>query len=527
MEYILIVDDKKENLLSYEAILEGEDRVLVTALSGQEGLTKVLDHDYALIILDVQMPEMDGFEFARLVKSNKKTQQIPIIFITAAITDVSSISTGYKVGAVDYLAKPINDNILRSKVDAFLEMHRIKSELTALISEHEKAQGSLVKLSENLKRTNDELTRFSYACSHDLKSPLRNVKVLIEMLNEELKNSEISSGGSELISRACSTIERMEELIESVVSYSWAKHSEEEIVDVDLNQLVMEVIEDLREEINVKKAVVSVFNLPFYPCQPVKFRQFFNNIISNSLNYCKKVPEITVSSTVENGEVLINIEDNGIGFDMRYADKIMKPFERLVSAHEFSGSGIGLSTCYSIAQMHEGDLTCQSEEGKGSTFTLHLPAKGAQFQDSTKPEVPEEPQLQVVDENEFKILSVDDDPMSQYLIKRTLANVKVNCLKVKVEEAYNGLEAIEKIKGTDYNLVILDENMPILKGSEAAGEIHKISTNSKRHIPIVAHSTMDLEELKKLYQGTGVNKFFTKFLSLNDANKLVEEIKAM
>ena len=117
--------------------------------------------------------------------------------------------------------------------------------------------------------------------------------------------------------------------------------------------------------------------------------------------------------------------------------------------------------------------------------------------------------------------------MSQYLIKRTLANVKVNCLNVKVEEAYNGLEAIEKIKGTDYNLVILDENMPILKGSEAAGEIHKISTDSKRHIPIVAHSTMDLEELKKLYQGTGVNKFFTKFLSLNDANKLVEEIKAM
>ncbi|MCM8539725.1 MAG: response regulator [Lentisphaeraceae bacterium] len=529
MEYILIVDDKKENLLAYEAILEGKDRTLVMALSGQEGLNRVLDHEYAMIILDVQMPEMDGFEFARLVKGNKQTQQIPIIFITAAITDLSSVTAGYNVGAVDYLAKPISSNILRSKVDAFLEMHRTKSEMSSLLDEHKKAQESLIKLSEDLKRTNDDLTRFSYACSHDLKSPLRNVKVLIEMLDEELKGNDLNNSSRELISRACSTIVRMEELIESVVSYSWAQHSEEAVVETDLNQLVMEVIEDLREDINAKQAVVSVISLPSYPCQNVKFRQFFANIISNSLHYCNKVPEITVSSSIENGELQIYIEDNGIGFDMRYADKIMKPFERLVSAHEFTGSGIGLSTCYTIAQGHGGHLSCQSTIGEGSTFTLHLPVKSVTTVDDDTPFDMEETvsHLQVIGEDEFKILSVDDDPMSQFLIKRTLSNVKVNSLNVRVEEAYNGLEAIEKIKGTDYNLIILDENMPILKGSETAGEIDKISKNSNRSIPIVAHSTMDLEELKKLYQGTGVNKFFTKFLTLNDANKLVDEIKAM
>ena len=521
MDYILIVDDKRENLLSYEAILEEKDRVLVTAQSGEEGLKKVLDHEYALIILDVQMPEMDGFEFAQLIKSNKKTSSIPVIFITAAITDLSSIKQGYNVGAVDYLAKPLNNHILQAKVNAFIEMHRTKTFMSQLLKEYDNAQQSMSKLTEELKRSNDDLSRFSYACSHDLKTPIRNVKLLIELLELDLKEElSVSDEIRDLFQKIGTSLKRMDELIRSVLIYSISQQNKEHYQIVNLNQLIMEVLDDFQEDINLTKAFISVSELPEIKCQPTQIKQVFANLINNALKYNTSRPEISITSEIDQDEFKIHIKDNGIGFDMSNAETIMLPFERLVTVKQYPGSGIGLATCKNIISAHEGTINCYSVPGEGSTFTVHLKKDSLHLISSNESQSEESNNS----EKKFTVLSVDDDPTSQYLIKRTLSKIKINELQLEIEEAFNGIEALEKIKTTPFNLIILDENMPIMKGSEVAKEIKRMD---KSHIPIIAHSTMDKNLMEDLYKDTGVQKIYTKFLSIEDANNLVRELKAM
>ncbi len=202
---VLIVDDRPENLLAIESVLDGADLNLVRANSGNEALTRLFEFEFALVLLDVQMPEMDGFETAEMMRSIEKTRQIPIIFVTAISKEKKYVFRGYHAGAVDYLFKPIDSEILKAKVSVFLELYRKRREL-------EHANRQLRASQRELKRSNKALQEFAYAASHDLDAPLRHIVSYVQMLIEE-NNDDLHGEARGYLERIHSSTKRMQTLI--------------------------------------------------------------------------------------------------------------------------------------------------------------------------------------------------------------------------------------------------------------------------------------------------------------------------
>lgn len=273
---ILVVDDLEENLMAMEELLDGYDVEMETALSGKEALAKTIRNEFALILLDVQMPEMDGFELARLLRANDKTRQIPIIFITAVSKDDELIEKGYREGAVDYILKPVNPVILRGKISIFIELHRQKIEQEKLIQQVKDKQ-------KDLERSNKELENFASVVSHDLKEPLRKIIFYSDRILG--RNEKIESGLKSEIQSISGASKRMNRFLNDLLDYSRANTKKIKLKEVDLVQEVESVVSDLEPRINDADATVIIRELPLINADPMQMRQLFQNIIGNAIKY--------------------------------------------------------------------------------------------------------------------------------------------------------------------------------------------------------------------------------------------------
>lgn len=362
---ILVVDDRKENLYAMEKILKTLDCDLFMAASGNEALSLTLRHDFALILLDVNMPEMDGFELAELLRSNEETKRIPIIFVTAINKEDNSVFKGYESGAVDYLFKPVNVNILLSKVQVFLELNRKKKELESIQAE--------------LQRSNQSLNEFASVVSHDLKNPLSSITGLSELLM--VKHSEgLSDKGKECLSHILKTAERMTGLITSLLAFAQINAAASEFTPVDLNAVIEDVIEDLGSEIKNSEGRVELLEkLPMIEADRTQMYQLFQNLIGNGIKYRQRdrSPHVKIytEQSEDRAECLLVIADNGIGMRQEEIPSIFSPFKRLHNAKGFEGTGLGLATVSKIIEQHKGSIEVSSVIGQGSTFRLTLKVK--------------------------------------------------------------------------------------------------------------------------------------------------------
>lgn len=397
---ILIVDDRQDNLLSIETILEKEHYTIVKANSGRAALKALLqDTDFSLIMMDVQMPDMNGFETAQLIYQREKLKNIPIIFITAHSQEEEEIFKGYNVGAVDFIHKPINPQLMRVKVGLFVELYQKTHSLleqeknllqanARLQQEIEEREASELKVMElnrqlqrsnvHLKKVNEELDRFAYVASHDLQEPLRKIRVFTDMVSNR-KNDDTEL--NRYISKIGDSAHRMQQLVDDLLRFS--RHSAQgwDYVTADLNEIVKEAVSELEIKVQATQANIQVDPLPCIPVIPTMIRQVFNNLISNALKFRKKdvAPVIHIYSrmTSEAGAPYcqIFISDNGIGIDNRYLEEIFAVFKRLHSYHEIEGTGIGLSICKKIMEHHNGFINVNSEVDLGSTFIIGIPEK--------------------------------------------------------------------------------------------------------------------------------------------------------
>jgi signal transduction histidine kinase len=402
---ILVVDDRQDNLMSIESILEKENYMIIKANSGRAALKVLLrEYDFSLILMDVQMPDMNGFETAELIYQRDKLKNIPIIFITAHNED-EAIFKGYKAGAVDFIYKPINPELLRVKVGLFVELYRkthslIEQEKNLLstnaslqreIEEREASEqrvrelnGQLTQNNVYLKTVNEELDRFAFVASHDLQEPLRKIRVFSDMLLQKRADPEEVHRHVQKITAAAA---RMQQLVNDLLRFS--RHSVQggDFVQVDLNEVVKDAIGELEIQIQQTGAVVQIDRLPVLPAIPTLMQQVFYNLLSNALKFRKKdvAPDISIyckqadaPDAKENGHSLfynIYVKDNGIGFDHQYLEDIFMVFKRLHSYHEIEGSGIGLSICRKIMEQHRGFITASSEVNAGATFVIGIPGK--------------------------------------------------------------------------------------------------------------------------------------------------------
>ena len=408
---ILLVDDREDNLFSMETILEPDGYELVKANSGRQALKILLaEFDFAIILMDVKMPDLNGFETASLIYERVKLRHIPIIFITANTHGEENIFKGYRMGAVDYIYKPVNPELLRTKVSLFIELYTKNHQLIAHeqkliainksleneIKERKASEADVKELNrqllENIDRlesANKDLDRFAFMSSHDLQEPLRKIRTFSDLLYSKYQNI-FDEDATRYFSRIQKAAERMQTLIKDILEFSKIASDKTSFVTTDLNMVVEEVLADFESVIEDEQAVIKVQQLPSLDVNPGLMRPLFSNLIGNALKYRKKdtssVINIYASQEVKaerstnfnnakNGTKFcrIYVEDNGIGFDQKFAEQIFDMFVRLHGNQEYGGTGIGLALCKQIVEHHKGFISALSKENEGSTFIISLP----------------------------------------------------------------------------------------------------------------------------------------------------------
>ncbi len=410
MQKILLVDDREDNLTSIESILEPDGYIFVKANSGAQALKILLaEFDFALILMDVKMPNLNGFETAALIYERDKLKHIPIIFITAYNYGEEGIFKGYKAGAVDYIYKPINSDLLRAKVGVFIDLYKKNHRLLLQEQNLRTANESLAREAEmrrisqeqvyklnmqlldsidQLKLMNEDLDNFVYIASHDLQEPLRKIRMFTDaMLTKEA--SGLNDNSKEYVKKIERSSRRMQLLIKDILSFSRFSSNTEPYTETDLNEIIKSVEVDLEQEITEKKAIITVKGLPVYAVIPSMFAQLFHNLLYNAIKFSRKNtrPEIHISAENINGTLVPNVDkkrqhedfcaititDNGIGFEEKFADQIFVIFKRLHTSAAYEGTGIGLAICKKIIDKHNGYIYAKSKPGIGSEFTIALP----------------------------------------------------------------------------------------------------------------------------------------------------------
>lgn len=408
---ILLVDDREDNLFSMETILETEGYEFVKATSGRQALKILLkEFDFALILMDVNMPNLNGFETASLIYERDKLRHIPIIFITANTYGEENVFKGYRMGAVDYIYKPVNPDLLRAKVQVFVDLYKQKLQLIQQeqklveinrnlqfeINERKASEERIIELNtellnnvDRLEKANKELDRFAFMASHDLQEPLRKILMFTSRIyskNVNILNAEMLMD----LKRIQKATTRMQELIQDILMFSKVSVQNDSFVKSDMKSIIQEVLEDMQELVIQKQADIELGEIPSLQVNPVLMRPLFFNLISNALKYSREnvKPVIRIYPDGGNPESAINeksygpasrdycriyIKDNGIGFDQRYSEQIFEMFKRLHSQDEYEGTGIGLALCKQIVEKHDGFINVISKVNEGSTFIVSLP----------------------------------------------------------------------------------------------------------------------------------------------------------
>jgi hypothetical protein len=389
---LLLVDDRPENLVALEAILEPLGAELILAQSGEDALRQVLRNEFALVLMDAQMPGLDGYEAASLIRERERTRNVPIIFVTAFSTDSEHVYRGYQAGAVDYISKPYNPDILRMKVRVFVDLyekneqikrqaellHQIELREAAEAIEREAMQRAKEELerqvarrTEELVEANREMEAFCYSVSHDLRTPLRTISATSWMLIEETAD-RLQEDEKELLHRQTIAAQKLGNLIDDLLLLSRLGRRSLQVAEVDITSLARKVADDLLAQCPEYRVVFDVQEGLKANGDEGLLRVALENMLQNAAKYSPKGGKVTIGTQDHEGELVFFVRDEGIGFDMAYADKLFIPFERLHRDGEFEGTGIGLASVQRIITRHNGRVWADSEPQKGATFYFTL-----------------------------------------------------------------------------------------------------------------------------------------------------------
>jgi len=420
---ILLVDDQPANLGALEATLESTGCRFVLAKSADEALLALLNEDFAAIVLDIRMPGMSGFELASMIKRRQRNRQVPILFLTAHMLEEEDVLQGYAAGAVDYLTKPINPGILRSKIAVFVDLYRNrrslsrlnaslqraiaerqqmedalrkanqelesrvqertvalreaerhKDEMRRLNAELQERQHGLERLASQLENSNKELESFSYSVSHDLRAPLRAIDGFSHALLEEY-GTVLPAEGRRLLGTVRESTQRMGRLIDDLLAFSRLGRKELDVAPVDLASLAHAVVSEVRQADAERQVQVTIAALPPVAGDGSLLRQVLTNLIGNAFKFTRNRPDacIEIGSRSAGGEIVYYVKDNGAGFEMRHASKLFGVFQRLHRSDEFEGSGVGLALVQRIVQRHGGRVWGEGRVNEGATFYFTLP----------------------------------------------------------------------------------------------------------------------------------------------------------
>lgn len=365
---ILLVDDTPENLISLKSVLEKHGFEVDTANSGKEALKKVLKNSYVLIILDVQMPEMDGFEVAEAISGYSKAKETAIIFLSAANTEFRFIAKGYSSGGLDYITKPVDINILLLKIKTFYRIY----EQSRKLSEIQKALLEEIEFRKEAERKKDD---FISIASHELKTPLTSVKGYIQLLERGLNKGDIELVKSHL-SKAQIQLEKLNGLIADLLDISKIESGKlkfnKQYFDIDpLLDNIIEITHQTKPDFKIIKNGNT--NVKIYGDE-MRIEQVIVNFITNAIKYSPDANEAQLNVRLQGNELYIGVKDYGIGMHPDQAKRVFEKFYRVEeTSHRFQGLGIGLYISAEIIRRHGGQINVSSVYGEGSEFYFTIP----------------------------------------------------------------------------------------------------------------------------------------------------------
>lgn len=387
---LLIVDDLPENLLALEALIRDDRCVVYQASSGEEALSLLLEHEFALAIIDVQMPGMTGFELGELIRGTARTMHLPIVFVSAAGKELNYAFKGYENGAVDFLHKPLDGYAVKSKVRVFTDLFRKKVELREQLAELQAARSQQEVLLKALQSTKTELQRalqmrdeFMSMVAHELRTPLGVMSLEIIMRQHQLEKDDLAYFGAgrlaSMFAKDARQVRSMTRLIEDMLDISRIQNGKLSIrlKPTDLSQLVERVVGDFSG--HGHDSAISVETAPGISGEWDGFRieQVLINLLTNAIRYGEG-RAIQVSLNRVDGCARLTVTDRGIGIAAADQQKVFEQFVRVGDRPHTPGMGLGLYITKHFVEAHGGTISVESALGAGSTFSVTLPIKAAQ-----------------------------------------------------------------------------------------------------------------------------------------------------
>jgi signal transduction histidine kinase len=508
---IILVDDRADNILALESALEGDAVDIFTTTDPKEVLDMCIRCSISIALIDVKMPEIDGFELLHILKDNPETSHIMVVLMTGYSTNSEHVIKGLTGGAVDYLFKPLDLYITIAKVNSLITLVNYQKEVELKNEELINYQEGLYRAIKDTEHDKVIKENFLANMSHEIRTPLNAIIGLTNLL----KDTELNSDQKEMINlmdySSKSLLGIVNDILDSAQMDAGKFHLQR--AEISITELLTNLCDLLRPLANEKGLEFKCEIADAVPdriiADSLRLNQILTNIINNAIKFTYsgaiEIKLDVLQNTAEKVQLNFAVKDSGLGIPKSSIDKIFQRFEQVEDKtwQNYGGNGLGLSIVKRLVELKGGQLNVESEIGVGTTFSFsnwfELAAPINQSADVTKDD------SNSARLNNIMVLLAEDNSASQYIIVEMLGKWNMS-----VDVASNGMEAFEKLKYHDYSLVLLDTHMPVLNGYETARKIRREMTGSKQNIPIISFSASVTESEKNAAITAGANDFINK-----------------